>query len=192
MRKLYAPTILGLVVLGAAAWAAARQPWSSTVIGAGKLPGSTIDTAGADAFAPLPALGLVVLATGLGLLASGGLVRRMVGVLAVLASVTGLALSILAVARGVAESRRESLAESPAWSGDLVATTTTWTLWPWLATGAFGLAVALGLLVVVCARRWPTMSARYDAPTRAASSDEPLDLWKALDDGRDPTQEAGQ
>lgn len=191
MRRLYAPTVLGLIVLGGAAWAAARQPWSVTVIGAGKLPGSTIETSGADAFPPLPALGLVVLASGLGLLASGGLVRRLVGVLAVLASTTGLAFSILAVVRGIAESRRESLAASPAWS-DVVALTTSWTAWPLLAAGAFSLAVALGLLVIVCARRWPTMSARFDAPTRQASGDEPADLWKALDDGRDPTREPGQ
>jgi uncharacterized membrane protein (TIGR02234 family) len=188
MRKLYAPAVLGLVITGGAAWVAARQPWTVTVIGAGKLPGSTIQTSGADAFAALPALGLVILAAGLGVLASSGWIRRVVGALVMVVGSGGLALAAAAIQHGIAEARNEYLATSPAWSGDIVGTRINWTLWPWLATGAFALAIALGLLATLCARIWPTMSARYDAPRRGVSGDEPADLWKALDDGQDPTQ----
>ena len=45
------------------------------------------------------------------------------------------------------------------------------------------------------ARHWPEMGSRYDAPRRRAPSAEPpaggptsLDLWKAMDEGRDPTE----
>jgi len=50
----------------------------------------------------------------------------------------------------------------------------------------------LALLVAVRdAPAWPTMSSRYDSPT---GSHEPremkssLDVWKALDEGADPTE----
>jgi hypothetical protein len=42
--------------------------------------------------------------------------------------------------------------------------------------------------------RWPEMSSRYDAPTARSTEQEPaaeladLELWKALDEGRDPTE----
>ena len=42
--------------------------------------------------------------------------------------------------------------------------------------------------------RWPEMGTRYDAPTGAGAADahdaapkENIDIWKALDEGRDPT-----
>ncbi len=42
--------------------------------------------------------------------------------------------------------------------------------------------------------RWPEMGTRYDAPTGAgaahahdAGPKENIDIWKALDEGRDPT-----
>jgi hypothetical protein len=40
---------------------------------------------------------------------------------------------------------------------------------------------------------WPEMGARYDAPAGARTEDEDatpkenIDIWKALDEGRDPT-----
>lgn len=182
MRKLYAPTVLGLIVLGGAAWAAARQPWLTTVIGAGRLPGSTIKTSGTDAFAPLAAFGLVTLAAGLGVLASSGSVRRIVGFLVVLVGAGGVAGSFADVHAAAAH----KLAESPALATG--ATHESLAVWPFITPALFVVIAALGILVVVCARRWPAMSARYDAPTREVAGDEPADLWKALDDGRDPTQ----
>ena len=70
-------------------------------------------------------------------------------------------------------------------------------------------AAPLALVLVVLgwrfAPRWPEMSSRYDAPAGAGSADVPAsatprgsgatdedladrELWKALDEGRDPTQ----
>jgi hypothetical protein len=41
-------------------------------------------------------------------------------------------------------------------------------------------------VVLARAQRWPEMSRRYDAPTDQESRTD-NDLWKALDEGRDPT-----
>ncbi len=70
-------------------------------------------------------------------------------------------------------------------------------MWPWLA----GLGALASLVTTVLAVRWapgwPEMGSRYDAPTAgggAAAADlvdpadrSSLDLWKAMDEGRDPT-----
>jgi hypothetical protein len=40
--------------------------------------------------------------------------------------------------------------------------------------------------------QWPEMGRRYDAPTDAPATQEiesDRDLWKALDEGRDPTRD---
>ncbi len=69
------------------------------------------------------------------------------------------------------------------------------TAWPWVVAAA---AVVTALALVrawAAAPRWPEMSSRYDrrpdegadqrqGPERAPA---PADLWRALDEGRDPT-----
>ena len=69
------------------------------------------------------------------------------------------------------------------------------------STTAYWLAMVAGIVCLVAlgeglrhAPRWPEMSSRYDAPsaqTEADVSGEDLadrELWKALDEGRDPTE----
>jgi hypothetical protein len=62
--------------------------------------------------------------------------------------------------------------------------------WFVLCAVTAGLTLAAFVVAVVAAPRWPAMGSRYDAP--AASPDaEALrteqDMWRTLDDGRDPT-----
>jgi uncharacterized membrane protein (TIGR02234 family) len=62
----------------------------------------------------------------------------------------------------------------------------------WYVIAAVSGVLSLGVLAVAWRRapRWPTMSSRYDAPrhaTAAAATSEPTQLWKALDEGVDPT-----
>ena len=66
--------------------------------------------------------------------------------------------------------------------------------WYWVAVAALPLAVGAALLAVRLVPRWPEMGRKYDAP--AGSAPEPtkppeeqdnLDLWKAMDEGKDPT-----
>jgi hypothetical protein len=63
--------------------------------------------------------------------------------------------------------------------------------WPWLvALGGVCVLVAGGW-VVLASPRWAGLSRRYEASTRPVSATatdaEPLDLWRALDRGEDPT-----
>ncbi len=53
------------------------------------------------------------------------------------------------------------------------------------------LLTALALVVAVRrARTWPALGSRYDAPAaRAAAPVTDQDLWRALDEGHDPTAE---
>ena len=72
--------------------------------------------------------------------------------------------------------------------------------WFWLAAVAALVVLASTVLALRLVRTWPEMGSRYDAPTGArAGSDadapagpaerptENIDIWKALDEGRDPT-----
>ncbi|WP_313409641.1 Trp biosynthesis-associated membrane protein, partial [Aeromicrobium sp.] len=54
-----------------------------------------------------------------------------------------------------------------------------------LAVAAFVLAAAVGALVAWQGPRWATMGRKYEAP--AAREPDASDLWKAMDDGVDPT-----
>lgn len=182
----YAFAVIGLIVLGGFAWYATGQAWDTvTVEETAKVPGNTFNVSGRDAAAPLAGLALVVGAAGLGVVASSGTVRRAVAALAVLAALGGavwsLALDLGAVTDQLA-------AESPAFipGNDLIHELRPWR---YITTLAFLGAGVLGAFVFVRAERWPSMSARYDRPAgEAPVSDHPQDLWKALDDGRDPTQ----
>lgn len=60
------------------------------------------------------------------------------------------------------------------------------TAWPVVAGVAAVLSTVGFGVVLVKARGWPEMSRRYDAPSdEKAQTDN--DLWRALDEGRDPT-----
>ena len=77
---------------------------------------------------------------------------------------------------------------------------TSLTGWFWLAAVAALLVLASTVLALRLVRTWPEMGSRYDAPTGARGGDstdpaeapadhptENIDIWKALDEGRDPT-----
>jgi hypothetical protein len=116
-------------------------------------------------------LAVVALAGAGALLATRGVVRRVLGGVLVL---TGLAVAAGTIAA------RAGLA-----GGSLV--------WP-VAGVAGGLVVAAGGLIAArSGHRWPAMGARYErttAPAAAARAAEPDDTraaWDALDQGVDPT-----
>lgn len=61
--------------------------------------------------------------------------------------------------------------------------------WYWAALFLSAAAVLAFVLAVSHVRAWPEMGSKYDAPTAATLPEDPtnLDLWKAMDEGRDPT-----
>lgn len=133
-------------------------------------------------------LALVALASWGVLLVTRGRVRRLAAVLALLAS--GGALVAAVVAHGsLHETVEEALAQVGA-SGS--AEVTGWYLAALLGALDLTLTAAMAVWLVPT---WPEMGSRYDAPTAVDGSasvppdddDSPLDLWRAMDEGRDPT-----
>lgn len=165
---------------------AGRQPWAhgsapgglgelSATVEAGKVPAAS-------------ALSLVVLACWGVLLVTRGVVRRVVAVLAVLASL-GLVVAVV-VGHSTAPDRvRDAYHELGVDHPDV-----SLGGWYWVAALASVLTLLTTLAAVRLVPSWPEMGRRYDAPTDAApkpeaapEDQENLDLWKAMDEGRDPT-----
>jgi uncharacterized membrane protein (TIGR02234 family) len=127
------------------------------------------------------ALSLVVLAGWGALLVSRGRVRRLVAGVALVASV-GVVGCVVAAPFTLPDQVRGRL---PAGSGHVEVSPTAWFV---VAAVAAVLCVAVLVVAFRRAPSWPTMSSRYDAPGAGpATLRTDTDLWKALDEGRDPT-----
>ena len=129
------------------------------------------------------ALGLAGLACWGVLLVTRGWVRRLVAVLGAVVAV-GLVSTVVVGRSSALDSARHAtvdLGETP--TGAHV------TGWWWFALVAAVVALAASALAVRHARDWPEMGSRYDAPgsTPPPREETSLDLWRALDHGRDPT-----
>lgn len=152
------------------------------------------------------ALGLVALATWGVLLVSRGAWRRVVAAVGLLA-VVGLAVTWVVGATGLRDD-----VEARVVAADLsVGWELGWTSWFVLAGVAVLLLVPAHVLAVLRAPGWPAMGSRYDAPTAQGAATpgdagggrtarppaptldptdeetDPADVWKAIDEGRDPT-----
>jgi hypothetical protein len=181
-RSGFAPTVgLGLAT-GALSAVASAKPWfrlaSDSPARVGIPPQqSTIDM-------PLAlALSLVVLAGWGALLVARGRLRRLFALLA-LAAALGVVACVASAPFLLPDDLRSTIGPTAVGAG--VQPT------GWLVTAAV-VAVPSALSLAVAWRRapaWPTMSSRYDAPAgrpAASSAPAPVDLWKALDQGDDPT-----
>ena len=143
-----------------------------------------------DAHLPLvTALGLVVLACWGVVLVTRGRVRRAVAGLATFAA-AGALVAALAAYSQAPDQFRDELALVGVTDPDL-----SHTVWYWVAVVGALLATVAGALAVAWAPSWPEMGSKYDAPGSAAPTpavppeeQTSLDLWKALDEGRDPTE----
>jgi uncharacterized membrane protein (TIGR02234 family) len=167
---------------------AGHQPWAlgSAPGGLGEL-SATVEAGRVPA---ANALSLVVLACWGVLLVTRGLVRRVVAVLAVLAAL-GLATAVVVGFGSATDHVRDAYAELGVTDADVSRSG-----WYWVAVVATVLTVLTTLAAVRLVPTWPEMGRRYDAPAGAAVAESPeqppeeqenLDLWKAMDEGRDPT-----
>lgn len=132
------------------------------------------------------ALGLVAMAAWGVVLVTRGRVRRAAAALCLLASVGTLA-SVLVGWFSTATSLRDALA-----GVGVQEPVVHHTSWWWAALVGSLLAVAAAALAVRLTPRWPEMGSRYDAPVAVAPPTtgpdaDSLELWRALDDGQDPT-----
>ena len=129
------------------------------------------------------ALALVVLASWGVVLVTRRRVRRAVAVLGALAAL-GTVVTVVVGWSSVDDALRADLA-----SVGVADVATTHTGWFWAAAVGSVLSLVAGVLAVRLAPGWPEMGSRYDAPaTRPQPEDlDALDLWRAIDQGHDPT-----
>ena len=145
-------------------------------------------TATEGASVPLAtALALVVLACWGVVLVSRGRVRRAVAALGAVAALATL-VTYVAGSFSAAESLRDDLAGLGVDDAGL-----DHTGWFWFGLACAVVSVLATVQAVRRVPRWPEMGSRYDAPgdrSRPEPEEEPssLDLWKAIDEGHDPTR----
>ncbi|MDR7254589.1 putative membrane protein (TIGR02234 family) [Nocardioides sp. BE266] len=196
-RSTFGPVVLlGLVaataaaVAGSKSWVTGSSGDFDTADQGNQAMVSTLSANGASESPLALALALVVLAGwGVVLVTRGGF-RRAVTVLALVASV-GLVAATAEAFWSLPGKLADALLEL---SGTDTAST-SFTGWYAVALVAALLCVASTAAAVRLVPTWPEMGSRYDAPGGAAADGsgaaevptENIDIWKALDEGRDPT-----
>jgi uncharacterized membrane protein (TIGR02234 family) len=168
-----------LLIGGALALIGSGQPWWRA---AGE--GVVLKFSGTQATGGLSqALAIVALAGTLLMLALRTRGRRIIGALLVLVGVG------LAVVGGLGV-RPSADAIGSQVHGVSLPDTLSATVWPWIFV-ASGVLVAVGaVLTMITAGTWPSRSDRFrpgSSRSEGPASDDPAELWKAMDAGVDPT-----
>jgi uncharacterized membrane protein (TIGR02234 family) len=190
-RRTFAPVVLGGLASGVLAAVASSRTWLEYADPDPRIPDAVL-AAGAGGQVPLAtALSLVVLACWGVLLVTRRMVRRMVAALGVVAAV-GVVATVVYARFALPDQQPEPTALAGRDPGAL-----SWTAWYWAAVVASVVSVAATALALRWVRHWPEMGRRYDAPAAAADTQEQappppeersnLELWKAMDEGQDPT-----
>lgn len=203
-RSTFGPVVLAGLVGATLAAVAGGKPWVSGRSGAfdtsaddNQAMVSTLSANGAGESPLALALALVVLACWGVVLVTRGRFRRAVAVLALVAALGMLAATV------------EGYWSLPSKLGDALqelsgtdTVSTSFTGWYAAALVAAVICVATTLAAVRLVPSWPEMGSKYDAPAgprdpadasgaaAGGSGDVPaenIDIWKALDEGRDPT-----
>ena len=183
----FGPTVLAGLAGATLASVAAARDWAHA---SGRASGVAVTAAakGSDSAS-------LALALGLGALAPWGVVlvvrtraRRVVAVVGALASAGVLAATVVAFGRAQDDASRALEARGA--TGDVSRAALTGWYWAALVGGALALLAFVAALRL--APRWPAMGTRYDAPATRAAQEQAApateqDMWRALDDGRDPT-----
>lgn len=188
-RRLYGPVVLSTLAAGGLAFFAASRTWAHVRIATDGLPTDSVDVTGADAQPLVSALALVVVTAALAVLAASPRVRRVVGGFTVLIALTA-AVVVLLGGSSLDNAVDHAVEASPAFTGTGDHDFTT-SAWKYVTALAFVIAALLGGVTAKLGASWPTMSSRYDAPAArpaAAAPQSDAEMWKALDEGRDPTQ----
>ena len=179
----FAPTVALGLAGGALGAVAAAKDWARAT---GDAAGLTVHAAvrGSEVAPVGVALARVALAGWGAVLVLRGRARRGIAVVGALASAGAVAACL-----GALGNLRHAALAALATRGATGATAPA-TLTPWYVTALAALLVCLAAFVVAVRRApaWPAMGSRYDAPgTRAAEPVTERDLWRALDEGHDPT-----
>jgi uncharacterized membrane protein (TIGR02234 family) len=182
-RRAPAIAILGCALGGLLVLLSAGRQWAHTsltgVDGTGR---STLSVTGHQVAPSITAVGIALIALAAAILASNGILRRVVGVLVVL--VAGAAIGAAVTARGdVSTALRHREVGSTGLA--VHASANGW----WILTVVGGLlALAAGVLTVFYSEQWSRMGEKYDAPSATRPAKDPATVaWEALDRGEDPT-----
>ena len=186
-RKTFAPVVLLGLGSGTLAAVAANQNWVKSEGGDfSRLPANLLLQVDSDPVnMPLAlSLSLVALAAWGVLLVTRGAVRRALAVLALVAALAVVA-TVIAGHQTLPGNIRADFERM-----EITEVQVHFTAWFWAAAvGAVGSVIA-ALLALREVGDWPELGSRYDAPG-AGPVDDPesnLEMWKALDEGRDPTE----
>jgi uncharacterized membrane protein (TIGR02234 family) len=187
-RRQLSTVCAGLALAAVLLWAGSATVWYR-VTPAGAAP---VELTGAQVAPWLGGTALLALAGVAGVVATGGLLRRLVGVLLGLAGVGVLVFGVraLVMAPFATDASAAALPQPP--SGvtvdELRYQPTDATGAPLLAIAGAVVLLAVGILVLVRERRLPRFGARYAAPgERRVERDPDRAAWQELDEGRDPT-----
>ena len=174
---------IAAAVAGNQAWVSVDKAGADQVVGGAGVQLSVLADASAP---PVTAMALVLLATWGVVLVTRGRFRRVIAWLGLLAALAtaGFAVLVWLVA---ADDVRTTLA-----APDLPVSHTAWS---YIGLLAGLVAVVASVAAVRGVAGWPEMGRRYDAPgTEAVAEQVPLeertnlDLWRSIDEGRDPTE----
>ena len=188
-KRTFGPTVLVGLASGAMVAVAGNQAWAKAAEGQGiGEQVASVSVAVGEAKAPLAtALALVLLASWGVLLVTRGRFRRVISWL-----VAVVAVGLLAAVVGAFLAAPDAVLDAykPYGVTDIDVQRTAWT---WVALAGAMLALGAAAIAARDVGSWPQMGRRYDAPGAADADPDPeersnLDLWKAMDEGRDPTQ----
>jgi uncharacterized membrane protein (TIGR02234 family) len=178
---------------GGLALSGAGQVWLRVVAErAAPLPDVTLELTGRDLDPLVTGLGVVGLAGVVGLLATRSWGRLAVAAVIALSGLGVLVASVRRLGVPGPDRLRELLEDSGRAGGvtaDAAVTGTGGPGWALVAAAGGLLLLAGGVLALLRARTWPTMSARYESP-RARPAARPTTtaaVWDAMDRGDDPT-----
>lgn len=183
-RRTFAPVVLLGLLASALSAVASSKVWAALGSADARVVASWITSSGELPLAS--ALSLAALASWGAVLVSRGHWRRWIATLGLLIAVGSLATAVVGYWR--APSDLQHAAQNAL--GNTLSSSPSLTGWYWTAVLADVAVVVALALAVRDAPAWPSMSTRYDAPTGAREPEEmksSLDVWKALDQGTDPT-----
>lgn len=176
------------VLAGLALGAAVLLTWTQNWVAVTLVDGTVLSVAGQAAAPVLSTLGIAVLALSAALTIAGPVLRRVLGVLQALIGAAVVSAATTALVDPIAASASTITAATAVAGHDsvtaLVASAAA-SIWPWFAAVAGVLLLAVGIAVLITARRWPRASRKYDAERTADTSS--AGAWDALSEGDDPT-----
>ena len=181
--------VLALGVVGAAlALLTATRPWLDVTIKNPLIGSGRLHPEGRDVAALVPAAALVALAASVAAVTLRRVGRHIAGLLLVAAG-AGIASATVRVLLDPLASAEEALRVATGRTGDVAATASVGSIWPWLALLSAVPIVLAGAVTIVRGRAWSGLSRRYDPPTAEDPvGDDADEAWDALSRGEDPTR----